>query len=132
MKAEPEIQDPLLVRDGESILLGGVVCRRCGHVGFPARPVCPNCLGTEVVETPIGAHATLRMHAVSHVAPDGFEAPLVQAWVELDEGPELFCLLLCKAEEAATLSAGHRLEFEVIAGGTKAERWGYRPVRAGG
>ncbi|QIN77488.1 hypothetical protein GBA65_02090 [Rubrobacter marinus] len=46
------------------------------------------------------------MHTVSHVAPDGFEAPLVQAWARLDEGPEVFCLLFCTADEAARLSAG--------------------------
>ncbi|QIN80623.1 hypothetical protein GBA65_02085 [Rubrobacter marinus] len=26
----------------------------CGHVSFPNRPVCPNCLGTGVNEVAIG------------------------------------------------------------------------------
>lgn len=95
---------------------------------LPDRPVCPNCLGTKVGGVAIGARATLLMHTVSHVAPDGFEAPLVQAWVELDEGPEIFCLLFCAADEAAQLAAGQKLEFEAITDGSKVQRWGYRPV----
>lgn len=83
-------------------------------------------------EKPIGAYATLRMHTVSHVAPDGFEAPLVQAWVELNEGPEIFCLLLCMADDAGTLSSGQRLEFETVADSEEqAMRWGYRPLEIG-
>lgn len=128
VKAKTATGDPLLARDGERILLGGVACGACGHISFPTRPVCPNCLGTEVDEVAVGARATLLMHTVSHVAPAGFEAPLVQAWVELDEGPEVFCLLFCPAEEAAQLSAGQRLSFEVISRGAGVERWGYQPM----
>lgn len=122
-------RNPLLIQDGGRTLLGGVACGLCGHVSFPIRPVCPNCLGTKVEEMPIGAHATLLMHTVSYVVPEGFEAPLVQAWVRLDEGPEIFSLLFCSTEDAARLSAGQRLEFEVDIDGTKVEKWGYRPVR---
>lgn len=128
MRADATTGDPLLVRDGERILLGGVSCGSCGHVSFPTRPVCPNCLGTEVDEAVVGARATLLAHTVSHVAPDGFEAPLVQAWARLEEGPEVFCLLLCTADEAARLSTGQQLEFEALFDGAKVERWGYRPI----
>ena len=120
--------DPLLVRDAEGSLLSGVSCRDCGHVSFPARPVCPSCLGTGVQDAAIGARATLLMHTVSHVAPDGFEAPLVQAWVALDEGPELFSLLLCTAGEASKLRVGQKLKLVVLFEGTRRERWGYKPV----
>jgi uncharacterized OB-fold protein len=108
-------------------LLGSISCATCGHVSFPRRPVCPNCLGTEIGEAAVGARATLLVHTVNHVVPDGFEAPLVQAWAQLDEGPEVFCLLLCTADEAARLSADQRLEFEAFFDEAKVEGWGYRP-----
>lgn len=80
----------------------------------------------------IGASATLLGHTVSHVAPEGFEAPLVQAWVKTDEGPELFTLLFCTEKDAATLSSGQRLKLETTADEDRTERWGYRPTFEGG
>lgn len=128
-----ETGDPLLVRHGEQVYLAGLGCRVCGHVSFPVRPVCPNCLATEVEERPIGAEATLLAHTVSHVAPEGFEAPLVQAWIKTDEGPELFSLLFCSVEDAVALYFGQRLKLETVVSEDSAERWGYRPVfREGG
>lgn len=108
--------------------LYGISCSECGHVSFPARPVCPNCLGSKIVETRVGDRATLLMHTVSHVAPEGFKAPLLQAWVRMEEGPEVFTLLLCSAGDAAMLSTGQRLEFETITDDAGVVKWGYRPV----
>lgn len=123
-----EVADALLMWHGGEVCLGGIRCGVCGHVSFPVRPVCPNCFGTEVEEAPIGAQATLLSHTISHVAPDGFEAPLVQAWVRVDEGPELFSLLFCTVEWAASLSSEQRLELETVADGNRITGWGYRPI----
>lgn len=124
----PDVADPLLMRYGGEVRLSGIRCGTCGHVSFPVRPVCPNCFGTEVEGAPIGAKATLLSHTISHVAPDGFEAPLVQAWVRVDEGPELFSLLSCTAEQAASLSSEQRLELELFTERNGVQGWGYRPI----
>ena len=131
MRESQELGDPLLVQRGGQVCLAGLGCSACGHVSFPVRPVCPNCLQTEVAERPIGLWATLMGFTISHVAPEGFEAPLVQAWVKADEGPELFSLLFCTEEDAAALSLGQRLKIETVAGEEGIERWGYRPIFEG-
>jgi uncharacterized OB-fold protein len=44
-------------------------------------------------EAEIGRTGRLYSHAIAHVAPQGFSAPLFQAFVELSEGPRVFALV---------------------------------------
>jgi uncharacterized OB-fold protein len=44
-------------------------------------------------EIEMGRRARLFSHAIARVAPNGFEAPYFQAFVELEEGPRIFTLI---------------------------------------
>jgi uncharacterized OB-fold protein len=57
-------------------------------------PVCPACLSFGTMsKVEIGRTARLYSHTIAHIAPQGFKAPLFQAFVDLPEGPRIFTLV---------------------------------------
>jgi uncharacterized OB-fold protein len=46
-----------------------------------------------MAEAEIGRTGKLYSHAIAHVAPQGFPAPLFQAFIELPEGPRIFAMV---------------------------------------
>src|SRR5260221_12173012 len=56
-------------------------------------PVCPSCRRNGVMEeVELGRTGKLYSHTIAYVAPNGFTAPYLQAFVELPEGPRVFSL----------------------------------------
>ncbi len=62
-------------------------CRGCGHLSFPPRADCPECLGGEFDYEEISGEGTLVTYTRIDAAPAGFEdlAPYVLGVVDLKE-----------------------------------------------
>jgi len=72
----------------------GSRCQACGYTAFPKRAICPACLGRDTMEeTPLSRRGIVETFTVSYVAPPGFKAPYLQAYVGLPEGPRIFSVL---------------------------------------
>lgn len=79
--------------DEKSYLIGSR-CKKCGRVSFPKKHICSVCMTEDTMEeTPLGTKGTIDTFTVIHVAPLGFKAPYVQAFVNLPEGPRIFSLI---------------------------------------
>jgi uncharacterized protein len=79
--------------DDESYLIGAK-CEACGRVFFPKCYVCRVCMTDGTMrEVPLNTRGTIDTFTVVHVAPMGFKAPYIQAYVDLPEGPRVFSLI---------------------------------------
>ncbi len=80
--------------------LVGSRCQACGYTAFPKRAICPACLGRDTMqETALSRRGVIETFTVSHVAPPGFKAPYLQAYVLLPEGPRVFSVLAAQEGE---------------------------------
>lgn len=119
---------------GEAPYLIGSRCTECGYVAFPRRETCLSCLKNSVMEeVPLSRRGTLDSYAIVQQGAPGFEAPYIQAWVRLPEGPKVFTLVVgCKPEEGA-LQMGQ--EMEMVIGkirededGNEIVAWKFKPI----
>lgn len=74
--------DPVVVRDGRAILIGGR-CPSCGSLAFPHRPTCASCQSTDVEPTELAPTGTIYTHSTVSV---GAGSPYTLAYVDLDDG----------------------------------------------
>jgi len=64
-------------------------------------------------ETPLSRRGKIDTFSVVRVAPTGFEAPYIQAFVDLPEGPRVFSLITgCEPSEDA-LKEGQEVELVI-------------------
>jgi uncharacterized OB-fold protein len=96
----------------KSYLIGSR-CRVCGRTFFPKQSVCRICMVDDTMEeTALSTKGKIDTFTVVHVAPMGFKAPYIQAFVDLPEGPRIFSLITgCEPSEDA-LKTG--VEVEVV------------------
>jgi uncharacterized protein len=79
---------------GDTDHLIGSKCEICGRVFFPKVFVCRLCMDDGTMrEIPLSTIGTIDTFTVVHVAPMGFKAPYIQAYVDLPEGPRIFSLI---------------------------------------
>ncbi len=72
----------------------GSKCWNCGRVFFPKCSACRACMTDDAIEeTPLSTKGRIDTFTVVHVAPVGFKAPYIQAFVDLPEGPRIFSLI---------------------------------------
>jgi uncharacterized OB-fold protein len=115
--------------------LVGCRCVECGRVFFPKRHVCAACLkDTEMKEVALSTRGKIDTFSVVRVAPLGFEAPYVQAFVDLPEGPRIFSIITgCEpSEDAIKEGDGVELVVEKITDDEKGNElvgYKFRPVR---
>ena len=59
-------------------------CKKCGHVAYPPRILCPECYSEELeyIDLPKKGKVIVCTEQLRGV-PLGFEAPLVHAWIDL-------------------------------------------------
>lgn len=88
-------------------------CGECHGVTFPGRKVCPRCRRFSMAQVLIGQGATLFSYTVCHAAPAGWQAPYLQAYVELPEGLRIFTLIGAAVEPRTdALEIGMRMQLE--------------------
>jgi uncharacterized OB-fold protein len=112
----------------------GSKCRLCGRVFFPKCSVCRVCMTDNTIEEiPLSTKGVIDTFTVVHVAPLGFKAPYIQAFVDLPEGPRIFSLITGCDPLENSLQEGTVVEI-VIEKITKDERgndligYKFRPV----
>jgi len=82
------------VGPGERPYLIGGKCKTCGKVCFPKAYVCSVCMTADSMEeVPLSTRGLIDTFTVIHVAPLGFKAPYVQAFINLPEGVRIFSLI---------------------------------------
>jgi hypothetical protein len=120
---------------GEAPHLIGSRCRACGATVFPKMAVCPACRADDTMEvTPMGASGTLYNFTIAYVAPQGFQAPYFQAFVDIPEGPRVFALISDEVPvEDGMLEDGMAMELVIEPVGETPENvpiltYKYRPV----
>ncbi len=98
----------------ESSYLIGSKCKECGRVFFPRRPVCRVCLkeGT-MEEKALSVRGKIDTYTVVQVAPMGFKAPYIQAFVDLPEGPRVFTLITGVEAKEGALKEGEEVELVI-------------------
>lgn len=94
-------------------LIGGQ-CSLCGYISFPKRPVCPICIkeGT-MTEISLGTRGKINTFTISYVAPVGFKAPYIQAYVDLPEGPRVFSIITGCKPSGEELTIGSEVELVI-------------------
>lgn len=92
----------------------GSKCRACGRVFFPKRSICRVCMTENTLdEIALSTRGKIDTFTVVHVAPLGFKAPYIQAYVNLPEGPRIFSLITgCEPSENA-LRDGQEVELVI-------------------
>lgn len=122
--------------EDKSYLIGSR-CRQCGRTFFPKQNVCCFCMCLEdeaMEEVPLSTRGKIDTFSVVNVAPMGFEAPYIQAFVDLPEGPRVFALITgCDPSENA-IGEGDEVELviEKVAedeSGNELIGYKFRPVR---
>ena len=99
--------------DDTSYLIGGK-CEACGRVFFPKCFVCRICMNEGTMrEVPLSTIGAIDTFTVVHVAPLGFKAPYVQAYVDLPEGPRVFSLITGCDPLGSDLKEGAEVELVV-------------------
>jgi uncharacterized OB-fold protein len=90
-------------------------CKKCGNVSFPPRVVCPQCNSDtlEWVDLPTKGKVLRFTEEVAGV-PLGFDAPLIHALIELEDGRKLISRIAnCKEGELKEGAAVRFTAFEV-------------------
>ena len=130
----PEVLHEGTSPEDTSYLIGSR-CRSCGHTYFPKRPICCFCMKDEKLdEIPLSTKGKIDTFSVVQVAPMGFKAPYIQAFVDLPEGPRIFSLITgCEASEEA-IEEGEEVELVVDKiredeNGNELIGYKFRPIR---
>jgi uncharacterized protein len=111
--------------------LVGSRCRCCGDHVFPSRVVCPRCKRRSMAVEHLGRRGTLYSFTVCHAAPAGWQAPYLQAYIQLPEGLRLFSLVSSDVEpraDALTVGMAVELVVEPVQPGDPLVTYKYRPL----
>ena len=91
-------------------------CKKCGHVAYPPRIICPECYSEELeyIDLPKKGKVIVFTEQLRGV-PLGFEAPLIHAWIDLGVGSPvkriLSRIINCPAGQ---LKEGDEVQFAVF------------------
>lgn len=122
MSAEtPEKRLPLLpgiiheaTSPGDKSYLIGSKCSTCGRTFFPKQSVCWVCMSEDTMrEMALSTRGRIDTFTVVHVAPRGFKAPYIQAFVDLPEGPRIFSLITGCEPSEEVLKTGTEVELVI-------------------
>ncbi|MDB5405253.1 MAG: hypothetical protein JWL84_165 [Rhodospirillales bacterium] len=122
LQAPPESTPILLPGDalakgdrGEPLLIGGR-CTSCGERMFPRHPVCPSCMGEDIVSETMPRRGTLYSYSVVHVGPKKWNKPFALGYVDLANSLRVFSHLLL-----ADLEIGSAMELDVAEVGRESD-----------
>src|ERR1700730_8699653 len=90
----------------------GSRCPHCGDIRFPAAIGCPVCHapGADLVAHTLNRDGVVFTFSRVEKATPPYMAPYVLAWIQVRDGPRVFCQLEC---EAGTELFGRRCEVTV-------------------
>ena len=113
------------IETSDGMRLAATRCGSCGKLHFPKRSFCPNCLGTEQLETtPLSSQGKLYSFTVSRVGRESMEAPYAFGFIDLPEGIRVFSLL------TSTEGLREDMSVELVAEGAEIP-YRFRPIRGG-
>jgi uncharacterized OB-fold protein len=99
---------------GDKSYLIGSKCSACGRTFFPKQSVCRVCMRDDTMqETALSTRGKIDTFTVVHVAPMGFKAPYIQAFVDLPEGPRIFSLITGCEPSEDVLKTGTEVEMVI-------------------
>jgi uncharacterized OB-fold protein len=100
--------------EGDEPYLIGAKCKDCGLVTFPKTPVCPRCMKKDTMEEAhLRGKGKLDTFSIVQAALPGFQAPSIQAYINLEEGPRIWSLVTgCEPSEEA-LKIGMDMELVI-------------------
>jgi len=92
----------------------GAKCKDCGLATFPKTPVCPRCMKKDTMEEAhLRGKGKLDTFSIVQAALPGFQAPSIQAYINLEEGPRIWSLVTgCEPSEEA-LKIGMDMELVI-------------------
>lgn len=114
----------------------GSKCHNCGYIAFPPVLVCASCVKEDTMrECRLSGKARLDRFTVSHTPNIAVEAPYIQAYVQLEEGPMLYTLIAGVEPRADALQLDQPMEMviEKIRAdeqGNDIVGWKFRPAGA--
>jgi uncharacterized OB-fold protein len=90
-------------------------CKKCGTTPFPPRVVCPKCNSDDLEWVDLSTKGkVLRFTEEVAGVPHGFDAPLIHARIELEDGHKLICRIAnCKEGELKEGAAVQLFAYEV-------------------
>ena len=93
----------------------GSMCKSCGKVHLPPRPICPDCGGLDLEWTELRGEGTIEAYTVIHVPLSGMKGrcPYCSAIVKLDEGPSISGLVL-GFNDRGGVGIGSRVTAELV------------------
>lgn len=119
----------------EKPYLIGSKCSVCGYVSFPKLLVCPCCVKKDTMEEMhISGNGKIDTFSVCYVALPGFQAPSIQAYINLDEGVRIWSLITGVEPSEELLKIG--MDVELVIGRVREDTNGneiisyqFRPVK---
>lgn len=112
------VPDPVTRPFWESVRAHAMRLQRCGGCArfiFYPRVVCPGCLGSDLVWTPVSGRGVVHAFTIPHRHPHpgfGARAPYVVALIELEEGARMLSTLVGVEPTPAAVRVG--LPVEVV------------------
>ena len=70
-------------------MIEGSECE-CGKKVVPSRNVCPKC-GRNMIKTEFEGKGIVLTHTTLYAVPEGFQAPIKLAMIEIEDGTNLIC-----------------------------------------
>lgn len=119
----------------EKPYLIGAKCRVCGYVSFPKLLVCPCCVMKDTMEEiHISGKGTIDTFSICYAALPGFQAPSIQAYINLDEGARIWSLITDVEPSDENLGIGMDVELTIgklrdDAAGNEIVSYQFKPVK---
>lgn len=119
----------------EKPYLIGARCRICGYISFPKLLVCPCCVKKDTMEEMhISGKGTIDTFSICYAVLPGFEAPSIQAYINLEEGARIWSLITGVDPSDEMLKIGTDVELEIgklreDAAGNEIVSYQFKPVK---
>jgi uncharacterized OB-fold protein len=117
---------------GEPALIGSK-CASCGRVLFPSKPLCLDCLSTDVASIRLNRYGRLYTYTTVHMASEHFPSPYTVGWIELPEGIRVFSQIRGWQEQPLKIGMDMRMYIETLwqDGDNDVIGFVFRPVTGG-
>ncbi len=99
--------------DGEPALIGSK-CGSCGQVLFPAKPVCLNCMSTDVEPIRLNRDGKLYTYTTVYMASEHFPPPYTVGWIEISEDIRIFSQIRGWQEQPLKIGMDMRMYIETL------------------